>query len=160
MQAPKPRTPSFLDSPANTSTPDCVSLSSSVQQLNDHQALNEICFLIILSMCEGNHLQISSKTSNLKNVARVSLLYLRQNIKPYTSYGLRAELKNSAKKTFCPNFNRSSLILDRSSQAESYYNFCSNSIPTLHKTHTLWASLNKTIKPDLIMVCQQYKLEF
>ena len=56
MQALKPRTPSFLDSPANTSTLACVSLSSLVQQLNDYQALNEISFLIILSMCEGKHL--------------------------------------------------------------------------------------------------------
>ena len=56
MQAPRPQTPSFLDSPASTSTLVCVSLSSLVQQLNDHQALNEISFLIILSMCEGNHL--------------------------------------------------------------------------------------------------------
>ena len=56
VQAPRPRTPSFLDSPTSTSTPTCVSLSSLVQQLNDHQALNEISFLIILSMCEGNHL--------------------------------------------------------------------------------------------------------
>ena len=67
----------------------------------------------------------------------LSLLYLEENIKPYTSYGLRAELENFAKKTFCPNFDWSSLILDRSSQAKSYYNFCSNSTPTLHKTHTL-----------------------
>ena len=56
MQAPRPRTPSFLDSPANTSTPTCISLSTLVQQLNDHQALNEISFLIILSMYESNHL--------------------------------------------------------------------------------------------------------
>ena len=56
MQAPRPRTPSFLDSPENTNTPACVSLSSLVQQLNDHQALKEISFLIILSICEGNHL--------------------------------------------------------------------------------------------------------
>ena len=69
-----------------------------MQQLNDHQALNEISFLINLSMCEGNHLQISSKTSNLKNVARVSLLYLGKNIKPYTSYRLRAELEFLQKK--------------------------------------------------------------
>ena len=54
MEVPRPRTPSFLDSPANTSTPACVSLSSLVQQLKNHQALNEITFLIILSMCEGN----------------------------------------------------------------------------------------------------------
>ena len=54
MQVPRPRTPSFLDSLANTSTPACVSLNSLVQQLNDHQVINEISFLIILSMCEGN----------------------------------------------------------------------------------------------------------
>ena len=48
----------FLDSSATTSTPAHVSLSSLVQQLNDHQVLNEISFLIILSMCKGNHLQI------------------------------------------------------------------------------------------------------
>ena len=53
MQAPNPRTPSFLDSPASTSTPAYVSLSSLVQQLNDHQALEEISFLIILSLCKG-----------------------------------------------------------------------------------------------------------
>ena len=100
----RPRTHSFLDSLASTSTPACVSLSSLVQQLNDHQALNEISFLIILSMCEGNHLQISqeihthSRQSNLKNMARVFLLYLRQNIKPYTSYGLRLSWKFYRKK--------------------------------------------------------------
>ena len=53
MQAPRLRTPSFLDSPVNTSTPACVSLSTLVQQLNNRQALNKISFLIILSMCEG-----------------------------------------------------------------------------------------------------------
>ena len=112
-KAPRPQTLSFLDSLANTSTPACVSLSSLVQQLNDHQALNKISFLIILSMCKGNHLQISqeihtySKQSNLKNVARVSLLYLEQNIKPYTSYGLRAELEILQKK------NSARLSIDR-----------------------------------------------
>ena len=35
----------------------------------------------------------------------------------------------------------------------------SNLIPTLHKKHILWASLNKT-KNVLIMVCQHYKIEF
>ena len=61
MQTPRPRTPSFLDSLANTSTPTYVSLSSLVQQLNDHQALNKISFLIILSMCEGYELKISQE---------------------------------------------------------------------------------------------------
>ena len=68
MQARKPRTPSFLDSLANTSTPDCVPLSSLVQQLNDHQALNEISFLIILSMCEGNHLSDLIRDSHTQQI--------------------------------------------------------------------------------------------
>ena len=143
VTAPRPQTPSFLDSLASTSTPACVFLSSLVQQLNDHQALNEISFLIILSMYEDNYLQISqeihihSKQSNLKNVARVSLLYLGQNIKPYTLYGLRVELENLQKKTFCPTFDRSSLNLDRSSQTKMHNELCNSSIPTLNKTHTL-----------------------
>ena len=53
VQAPRPRTPSFMDSLASTSTPACVSLSSLVQQLNDHQVLERISFLIILSLCKG-----------------------------------------------------------------------------------------------------------
>ena len=52
VQAPRSRTPSFLDYSASTSTLACVSLSFLVQQLNDHQTLNEISFLIILSMCK------------------------------------------------------------------------------------------------------------
>ena len=56
MQALRPQTPFFLDSPASTSTPACVSLSSLVQQLNDHQVLEEISFLIILNLCEGKFL--------------------------------------------------------------------------------------------------------
>ena len=39
VQTPRTQTPSFLNSPASISTPDCVSLSSLVQQLNDHQVL-------------------------------------------------------------------------------------------------------------------------
>ena len=68
MQTLRPRTPSFLDSPANTSTPACVSLSSLMQQLNDHQALNEISFLIILSMCEGNHLSALTRDSHTQQI--------------------------------------------------------------------------------------------
>ena len=139
MQAPRPRTPSLLNSPVNTSTPTYVSVSSSMQQLNDHQAFNEISFLIILSMFEGNHLQISqeihthSNQSNIKNVARVSLLQIEQNIKPYMSYGFRVELEILQKKTFCPTFDRSSLNLDQSSQTEMHNEFYNSSIPTLHK---------------------------
>ena len=68
MQAPRPWTPSFLDSPASTSTPACVSLSSLVQQLNDRQALNEISFLIILSMFEGNHLLDLTRDSHAQQI--------------------------------------------------------------------------------------------
>ena len=50
-------------------------------------------------MCEGNHLSDLTEDSHtqqaepLKNVAKVSLLYLGQNIKPSTSYGFRAKLE-------------------------------------------------------------------
>ena len=66
---------------------------------------------------------------------------------------------NSAEKTICMTFDRLSLILDRSSQTELHNEFCSNLIPTLHKTHTLSKSKTR-LKLVLIMVCQQYKLEF
>ena len=68
MQAPRPQTHSFLDSPANTSTPACVSLNSLMQQLNDHQALNEISFLIILSMCEGTNLSDLTRDSQTQQI--------------------------------------------------------------------------------------------
>ena len=50
-------------------------------------------------MCEGNHLSDLTEDSHtqqaepLKNVVKVSLLYLGQNIKPSTSYGFRAKLE-------------------------------------------------------------------
>ena len=58
------------------------------QQLNNHQALEEISCLIILSLCKGKHL--SDLTRDLhkqqyeppKNVVGVCLIYLGQNIKP------------------------------------------------------------------------------
>ena len=75
-----------------------------LQQLNDHQALNEISFLITLSMCKGNHLFDLTRDSHTEQIEppktwlEFSLLYLGQNIKPYTSYELRAELEKSAEK--------------------------------------------------------------
>ena len=71
-----------------------------------------------------------SKQSNLKNVARVSLLYLGQNIKPYTSYRLGAELENSVEK------HSARLSIDLASQNRTL-NSAVNSIPTLHKRHAL-----------------------
>ena len=78
-----------------------------------------------LDLTRDSHTQQIEQLSK-KTWLGFSLLYLRQNIKPYSC------------------FDRSSLILDRSSQAELHSKFCSNSIPTLHKTHILWASLNKS----------------
>ena len=101
-------------------------------------------------MCEGNHLLIlqkihtHNKRSNLKTWLEFSFLYLRQNIKPYTSNKLGLSWKFYKKKTICMTFNRSSLILDRSSQAYLHSKSCSYLIPTLHKKKILWASLNKT----------------
>ena len=53
VQAPRPRTPSFLDSSKYKHTCLCF-FKFLWQQLNDHQALEEISFLIILSLCKGN----------------------------------------------------------------------------------------------------------
>ena len=64
MQAPRPRTPSFLNSRASTSTPACVSLSFLWQQLNDQQVIEEISSLIILSLCEGKLLTDLTKDSH------------------------------------------------------------------------------------------------
>ena len=136
MTAPRPWTPSFLDFPARTSTPACVSLSFLVQQLNDHQALNEISFLIILSICEGNHLLDLTRDSHTQQMEppqkRGSDFPFILKAKHKTLHVKRTwvELENSAKKTFCPSFNRSS-------QTEMHNEFYNSLIPTLHKTHTL-----------------------
>ena len=52
-------------------------------------------------MCEGNHLLISQKIHTEeppKTWLGFFLLYLRQNIKPYTSNGAWAELETSTEK--------------------------------------------------------------
>ena len=53
MQAPNPRTPSFLDSPPNTSTPACVSLSFNGGNWIDYQGVENFFSLKTLSLCEG-----------------------------------------------------------------------------------------------------------
>ena len=53
MQAPNPRTSSFLDSPASTSTPACVSLSFNGSNWIDHQGVENFFSLKTLSLCEG-----------------------------------------------------------------------------------------------------------
>ena len=93
VQAPRPQTPSFLDSPASTSTPACVSLSSLVQQLNDHQVFDIVLNLgkpkyvwrqPPLNLTKDSHTQHNGQP---KTWLGFSLLYLRKNVKPYTSYG-------------------------------------------------------------------------
>ena len=102
-------------------------------------------------MYEGNHLLISKMihTHDIWSIPKTwlgfSLLYLRQNIKPYTSNGL-GWIGNFCRKKIYRTFNRSSLILDKLSQTELHNKCCNNLIPTLHKKQILWASLNKTKK--------------
>ena len=68
--------------------------------------LNRILFLdnpkyvwrqIPLDLTKDSHTQQKEKP---KMWLGFSLLYLEQNIKPYTSYGLRAKLENSTEKCF------------------------------------------------------------
>ena len=57
---------------------------------------------------------------------------------------------NSAEKTFCP-IDWARLNCTMNSAVARFQ---------LYKKHILWASLKQDWKPVLIMVCQQYKLEF
>ena len=57
MQAPNPQTPSFLDSPPNTSTPVCVSLGFNGSNWIDHQGIENFFSLKTLSLCEGKLLK-------------------------------------------------------------------------------------------------------
>ena len=50
---------------------------------------------ISLDLTKDSHTQQKEQS---KTWLGFTLLYLGQNIKPYTSYGLRAELENSAEK--------------------------------------------------------------
>ena len=81
----------FLEFPASTSTPAYVSLSSWMQQLNDHQVLDIILNLgnpkyvwrkPPLDLTKDSHTQHKEQP---KTWLGFSLLYLRQNIKLYTS---------------------------------------------------------------------------
>ena len=82
VQAPNPWTPSFLDSPPNTSTPACVFFKLQWQQLEWSSRCRKIFFLKTLSLCEGKLLKDLTRDSHKpqyeqhKNVARVSLIYL------------------------------------------------------------------------------------
>ena len=64
MQAPNPRTLSFLDSPPNISTPACVSLGFNGSNWNDHQGIEIFFSLKILSLCEGKLLKDLTRDSH------------------------------------------------------------------------------------------------
>ena len=57
MQALNPRTPSFLDSPLDTSTHACVSLGFNGSNWIDHQGVENFFSLETLSLCEGKLLK-------------------------------------------------------------------------------------------------------
>ena len=64
VQAPNPQTPSFLDSPLDTSTPACVSLSFNGSNWIDHQGVDNISSLKTLSLCEGKLLKDLTRDSH------------------------------------------------------------------------------------------------
>ena len=84
----------FLEFTASTSTPACVSLSSYCSNWIDHQVLDVILNLgnpkyvwrqTPFDLTKDSHTQYKEQP---KMWLGFSLLYLRQNIKPYTSNGL------------------------------------------------------------------------
>ena len=63
VQTPNPRNPSFLDSPPNTSTLACVSLSFNGSNWIDHQGVENSFSLKTLSLCEGKLLKDLTRDS-------------------------------------------------------------------------------------------------
>ena len=64
VQAPNPRTPSFLDSLPNTSTYACVSLGFNGRKWIDHQGVENFFSLKTLSLCEEKLLKNLTKDSH------------------------------------------------------------------------------------------------
>ena len=64
VQTPNPRTPSFLDSPPDTSTLACVSLSFNGSNWIDHQGIENFFSLKTLSLCEGKLLKDLTRDSH------------------------------------------------------------------------------------------------
>ena len=64
MQTPNPGTPSFLDSPPDTSTPACVSLGFNGSNWIDHQGVENFFPLKTLSLCEGKLLKDLTRDSH------------------------------------------------------------------------------------------------
>ena len=57
VQVPNPRTPSFLDSPPDTSTLACISLGFNRSNWIDYQGVENFFSLKTLSLCEGKLLK-------------------------------------------------------------------------------------------------------
>ena len=64
MQAPNPRTPSFLDSPPDTSTHAYISLGFNGINWSDHQGVENFFSLKTLSLCEGKLLKYLIRDSH------------------------------------------------------------------------------------------------
>ena len=64
MQAPNPRTPSFLDSPPNIRTPAYVSLGFNGSNWIDHQGVENFFSLKTVSLCEGKLLKDLKRDSH------------------------------------------------------------------------------------------------
>ena len=79
------------------------------QQLNDHQVLERISFLIILNLCKGKLLTdfirdlYKQQYEQYQNVARVWLIYLGQKYKTLNVLNKLGLSQNSAENAFCPN---------------------------------------------------------
>ena len=63
VQTPNPRTPSFLDSPLDTSTHACISLSFNGSNWIDHQGVENFS-LKTLNLCEGKLLKDLTRDSH------------------------------------------------------------------------------------------------
>ena len=130
----------FLGFPTSTSTPACVSLSSYCSNWINHQVLDIILNLgnpkyvwrqSPLNLTKDSHTQQKEQP---KNVARVFLFILKTKHKTLHVKQAWVKLEILQKKTICMTFNRSSLILDRSSQADLHNKSYNHSILTLHTT--------------------------
>ena len=64
MQASNPRTPSFLDSPPNTSTHAYISLGFNGNNWIDHQGVENFFPFKTLSLCEGKLLKDLTRDSH------------------------------------------------------------------------------------------------
>ena len=132
----------------------CFSLSSLCSNWNDHQALN-------INLKIGNPKYVWRQTRSINNNYKTwlgfFLLYLRQNIKPYTSNELGLSWKILQKNNLHELWSIESNFRSIKPCRKSIVIFCNYSIPTLH-TNTL--SKSKARLNILIMVCQHYIMKF